>query len=191
MSVLFAFYHKGSLQIKSEFSPNIQSWWPSRASERAPCEFNICPLKFQDQVKELLRGMRENNILPDEKEIFIFWQKADRRQCVSVQTCAGCTGWPLWAWPEICSSFFRDGNDQPLWVVHCQVSWFAGIDIRLEMQSQQNYAIEGHSTSNTEWGSIFLVSQCVSQSFWHCQNLLIVTVSKSLWHSLWHQKYGT
>ena len=39
-------------------------------------------------------------------------------------------------------------------------------------------------------GSIFLVSQSVSQSFWHCQNLLIVTVSKSLWHTLWHKKYG-
>ena len=35
------------------------------------------------------------------------------------------------------------------------------------------------------------MSQSVSQSFWHCQNLLIVTVSKSLWHTLWHQKYGS
>ena len=42
-----------------------------------------------------------------------------------------------------------------------------------------------------ELGSIFLMSQSVSQSYWHCQNLLIVTVSKSVWHTLWHQKYGS
>ena len=40
-------------------------------------------------------------------------------------------------------------------------------------------------------GSIFLVSQSVSQTFWHCHNGEILTVSKTLWHILWHQKYGS
>ena len=36
---------------------------------------------------------------------------------------------------------------------------------------------------------IFLVSHSMSQSSGHCQKLLIVTVSKTLWHTLWHQIY--
>ena len=40
-------------------------------------------------------------------------------------------------------------------------------------------------------GSIFLVSQSVSQTFWHRHNEKILTASKTLWHTLWHQKYGS
>ena len=35
------------------------------------------------------------------------------------------------------------------------------------------------------------MSQSVSQTFWHCHNEEILTVSQTLWHSLWHQKYGS
>ena len=34
------------------------------------------------------------------------------------------------------------------------------------------------------------MSQSVSQSFWYCHKALIVTASKTLWHTLWQQKYG-
>ena len=42
-----------------------------------------------------------------------------------------------------------------------------------------------------DWGSIFLVSQSMSQTFWHCHNEEILTASETLWHTLWHQKYGS
>ena len=50
------------------------------------------------------------------------------------------------------------------------------------------------ATLSFDWAWIlrihFLVSRSVSQSFWHCHNEEFLTVSKTLWHTLWHQKYG-
>ena len=34
------------------------------------------------------------------------------------------------------------------------------------------------------------ITKCVT-NFWHCLNEEILTVSKTLWHLFWHQKYGS